>query len=190
MLIRMAPTRPDRRGPSRRSPKIDKLTHQRGIESEMRLLESCRLPSRPSWMHRARLATRIEDRSGIDIVVESDVGALLVQVKSSNAGKQHFRRRPLLGILSRVGVGGHPSGAARSCVRPRARRPTGGVTRVVAGAPVLTNRRCGRKKMRRGEQVPKMPESRAPARVAHARKGRRNDYAALYVSRHARRPTV
>jgi hypothetical protein len=41
-------------------------------------------------MHRARLATRIEDRSGVDIVVESDVGALLVQVKSSNAGKQHL----------------------------------------------------------------------------------------------------
>jgi hypothetical protein len=94
----MAPTRPDRRGPSRRSPKVDKLTHQHGIESEIRLLESCRLPSRPSWMHRARLATRIEDRSGVDIVIESDVGALLVQVKSSNAGKQHFRRRPLLSI--------------------------------------------------------------------------------------------
>ncbi len=94
----MAPTRPDRLGPSRRSPKVDKLTHQRGIESEMRLLESCRLPSRPPWMRRARLATRIEDRSGVDIVIESDVGALLVQVKSSNAGKQHFRRRPLLSI--------------------------------------------------------------------------------------------
>jgi hypothetical protein len=26
------------------------------------------------------------------------VGALLVQVKSSNAGKQHFRHRPLLSI--------------------------------------------------------------------------------------------
>jgi hypothetical protein len=97
-LIRMAPTRPDRRGPSRRPPRVDKLTHQRGIESEMRLLESCRLPSRPPWMHRARLATRIEDRSGVDIVIESDLGALLVQVKSSNAGKQQFRRRPLLSI--------------------------------------------------------------------------------------------
>jgi hypothetical protein len=50
----------------------------------MRLLESYRLPSRPPWMHRARPATRMEDRSGIDIVVESDVGALLVQVKSSS----------------------------------------------------------------------------------------------------------
>jgi hypothetical protein len=97
-LIRMAPTRPDRLGPSRRPPRVDKLTHQRGIESETRLLESCRLPSRPPWMHRARRATRIEDRSGVDIVIESDVGALLVQVKSSNAGKEHFRRRPLLSI--------------------------------------------------------------------------------------------
>ena len=73
-------------------------THLRGIESEMRVLESCRLPSRPVWMHRARLATRIEDRSGVDIVIGSDVGTLLVQVKSSKAGKQHFRHRPLLSI--------------------------------------------------------------------------------------------
>jgi hypothetical protein len=92
----MAPTRPDLHRPFRRPPKVDKLTHQRGIESEMRLLESCRLSAHPPWMHRARLATRIEDRSGVDILVESDLGALLVQVKSSNAGKQHFRRRPLL----------------------------------------------------------------------------------------------
>ena len=97
-FVRMAATRPGSRGPSGRPPRIDKLTHQRGIESEMRVLESCRLPSRPAWMHRARRATRIEDRSGVDIVIESDVGALLVQVKSSNAGKQHFRRRPLLSI--------------------------------------------------------------------------------------------
>lgn len=49
-------------------------------------------------MHRARLATRIEDRSGIDVVIDSDVGQLLVQVKSSKLGKEHFRQRPLLSI--------------------------------------------------------------------------------------------
>jgi hypothetical protein len=49
-------------------------------------------------MRRSRLATRIEDRSGIDIVIESDVGELLVQVKSSKFGKQNFRPRPLLSI--------------------------------------------------------------------------------------------
>jgi hypothetical protein len=97
-FIRMAPRRHGSRRPSGRPPRVDKVTYQRGIESEMRVLESCRLPSRPPWMHRARPATRIEDRSGIDIVIESDVGALLVQVKSSNAGKQYFRRRPLLSI--------------------------------------------------------------------------------------------
>jgi hypothetical protein len=94
----MAATRSGSRRLSGRPPRIDKHTHQRGIESEMRVLESCRLPSRPPWMHRARLSTRIEDRSGVDIVIESDVGALLVQVKSSMTGKQHFRQRPLLSI--------------------------------------------------------------------------------------------
>jgi hypothetical protein len=49
-------------------------------------------------MMRARRATSIEDSSGIDVVVESDVGGLLLQVKSSEHGKSRFRRRPLLGI--------------------------------------------------------------------------------------------
>jgi hypothetical protein len=94
----MVPARPGPRRPSRPPPRADKLTHQRGIESEMRVLESCRLSSRPDWMHRARLATRIEDRSGIDVVIGSDVGELLVQVKSSKLGKEHFRPRPFLSI--------------------------------------------------------------------------------------------
>ncbi len=75
-----------------------KDAQQRGLESEMRVLEACRLPARPAWMRSARPATPIEDRSGIDVVVESDVGRLLVQVKSSKLGKKRFRPRPLLGI--------------------------------------------------------------------------------------------
>jgi hypothetical protein len=93
----MAPARPRRRKPSG-PPRASKLTRQRGIESEMRVLAGCHLPSRPPWMQRARLATRIEDRSGIDIVIESDVGALLVQVKSSKGGEEHFRPRKFLSI--------------------------------------------------------------------------------------------
>jgi hypothetical protein len=92
----MVPARRGRR-PSR-PPRVDKLTHQRGIESEMRVLDACRLPSRPAWMHRARLATHMEDHSGIDVVIEADVGELLVQVKSSKLGKEHFRPRSFLSI--------------------------------------------------------------------------------------------
>ena len=49
-------------------------------------------------MKRARRASRNEDRSGIDVVIESDVGDLVVQVKSSHAGKACFRERPLISI--------------------------------------------------------------------------------------------
>jgi len=52
----------------------------RGLESEERVLEACRLEPRPAWLRRARRATRTEDHSGIDVVVESDVGRLFVQV--------------------------------------------------------------------------------------------------------------
>jgi hypothetical protein len=74
----------------------------------MRVLDACRLPARPTWMHRARRASRIEDRSGIDIVVESDVGPLCVQVKSSVLGKEHFRPRAFLGIAVVVAGRGEP----------------------------------------------------------------------------------
>jgi hypothetical protein len=81
-----------------RPPGSGKRDQERGLESELRVVEACRLPTRPPWMTRVRRATRIEDHSGIDVVVESDVGTLLIQVKSSNLGKKHFRPRAFLGI--------------------------------------------------------------------------------------------
>ena len=44
-------------------------------------------------MTSARAATRAEDHDGIDVVVESDVGKLFVQVKSSRTGKAAFAER-------------------------------------------------------------------------------------------------
>jgi hypothetical protein len=44
-------------------------------------------------MHAARAATRAEDNRGIDIVVDSDVGKLYLQVKSSRAGRAGFAER-------------------------------------------------------------------------------------------------
>jgi hypothetical protein len=75
-----------------------KRDHERGLANEARVLEACLLRARPAWITSARRASRMEDRSGIDVVVESDVGALPIQVKSSNWGKKHFRRRPLIAV--------------------------------------------------------------------------------------------
>lgn len=47
---------------------------------------------RPDWLGESRLATREEDEAGIDLVVASDVGALFLQIKSSNGGRRHFER--------------------------------------------------------------------------------------------------
>jgi hypothetical protein len=94
----MASARTGRQQAVREPVRSGKVAQERGLDSERRVLEACRLRARPHWMTRARLATRIEDQSGIDVVVESDVGRLLLQVKSSEHGKERFRQRPLLGI--------------------------------------------------------------------------------------------
>jgi hypothetical protein len=53
-------------------------------------------------MKSARKATRDEDADGIDVVIESDVGKLFVQVKSSRGGKAAFaekRRRARIAVV-------------------------------------------------------------------------------------------
>ena len=44
-------------------------------------------------MQAVRKATRGEDHGGIDVVIESDVGKLYVQVKSSRCDKAAFQER-------------------------------------------------------------------------------------------------
>src|SRR5271156_1710138 len=65
---------------------VDWVARARGIQAEERGVKACRSEGRPAWMKTARYATREEDRHGIDIVVETDVGRLFVQVKSSQRG--------------------------------------------------------------------------------------------------------
>ncbi len=72
---------------------LGKLGTQRGADNERLTFDACQLPSRPAWMTSARRATRAEDHDGIDIVVDSDVGKLFVQVKSSRRGKAEFAER-------------------------------------------------------------------------------------------------
>lgn len=66
---------------------------KRGKTNERLVLDALALPSRPAWIASVRKATQEEDHAGIDVVVESDVGKLFVQVKSSRRGKQEFEER-------------------------------------------------------------------------------------------------
>ena len=72
---------------------MGRLALERGRAGERHVLAACTLAARPAWMRRVRAATRDEDRHGIDVVIESDVGKLFVQVKSSLAGKEAFEAR-------------------------------------------------------------------------------------------------
>lgn len=81
---------------------LGNVANERGKKNEDRALEACLSERRPAWMQSARASTHEEDASGIDVVVESDVGKLFVQVKSSRRGKAEFgshRRRALIGII-------------------------------------------------------------------------------------------
>jgi hypothetical protein len=72
---------------------VGRLAAERGRAGERHVLAACALATRPAWMRRVRAATREEDRHGIDVVIESDVGKLFVQVKTSLAGKAKFEAR-------------------------------------------------------------------------------------------------
>jgi len=48
-------------------------------------------PLKPAWLKNARLATEIEDRKGIDIVLETTSGAIPLQVKSSAINARRFQ---------------------------------------------------------------------------------------------------
>lgn len=72
---------------------LGKDARKRGRTNEARVLEALALATRPDWMHAIRAATKAEDHAGIDVVVESDVGKLFVQVKSSRRGKSAFLER-------------------------------------------------------------------------------------------------
>jgi hypothetical protein len=58
-------------------------------------------------MTSARAGTRAEYHDGVDVVVESDVGKLLLQVKSSRTGKgafaEHRRRAHVAVVVAKSG---------------------------------------------------------------------------------------
>ena len=73
----------------RRIPKATALA--RGRLAEERVLKACRSDSRPKWILTARFSCHAEDHAGIDIVLETDIGRLFLQVKSSRFGRERFQ---------------------------------------------------------------------------------------------------
>ncbi len=74
----------------------------RGKHHEARLLMVIEIHFRARWYVKARRATKREDQSGIDIVVESSIGPLYVQVKSSPGAAREFsyrRRRARITVV-------------------------------------------------------------------------------------------
>jgi len=78
------------------------IARARGRRNEERALAACRSAARPEWMKSARLAAHREDHAGIDLVLETDVGQLFLQVKSSMTGKVKFesvRRKHRIAVV-------------------------------------------------------------------------------------------
>jgi hypothetical protein len=59
------------------------FTDALGRACEELVLHSLRAYDRPSWIRKVRRARKGEDRHGVDVVVQSDVGRLFLQVKRS-----------------------------------------------------------------------------------------------------------
>lgn len=77
---------------------IGQSRHERGFRNEARVVEALS-ENKPAWVKSARISTRHEDHNGIDVVVESDVGSLYLQIKSSVAGANSFEPRHNVAVM-------------------------------------------------------------------------------------------
>lgn len=99
VLPEKRPPEPKKRAPDP-EPKRVEIEHVavqgfvRGQRSEARLIEVVEhiAKNRVSWIRSVRKATIEEDAQKIDVVVTTDVGDLLLQVKSSRAGLKKFNQ--------------------------------------------------------------------------------------------------
>lgn len=69
------------------------IARERGDERERKALASLGVEPLPVWLKSVRARTPEEDRRGIDLVGESDVGQLHVQVKGCKAAARNFHER-------------------------------------------------------------------------------------------------
>jgi hypothetical protein len=71
-----------------------RLANQKGKLAEKRVFLAVeKLSTEYTWIHSARLATLKEDARGIDVVVETPIGPLYIQVKSSPRGVRHYKSK-------------------------------------------------------------------------------------------------
>lgn len=79
------------------------INGERGVTNEYKVLEGIQeLTSKPKWYRRSRHATKHEDSRGIDLVIETDIGSIFLQVKSSKRGAEVFtqkQRKSMIGII-------------------------------------------------------------------------------------------
>ncbi|MCR4334256.1 MAG: hypothetical protein NUV47_00800 [Patescibacteria group bacterium] len=68
---------------------INQLELQRGHRNEERVVNAVLSANLP-WIHSVQLANKEEDCHGIDVVINTDVGKLFFQIKSSYYGKKKF----------------------------------------------------------------------------------------------------
>ncbi len=77
---------------------IREIARRRGRENEERFLssfteEELKRENLPVWFVRLRRSTPEEDRRGVDAIMETDVGGVLFQIKSSEGGVAIFQRK-------------------------------------------------------------------------------------------------
>lgn len=81
---------------------FEKIAHQRGLSSEV-LTETAlkNLSESINWISDFRRASWIEDRKkGIDFVIQTDVGDLFLQIKSSQTGKEKsLKKHPKIPVV-------------------------------------------------------------------------------------------
>lgn len=79
---------------TRRNLEIGRASNIKGALAEKRCLDAAEeLCKTHDWLLSARSCTKQEDARGIDIVVESDIGFLYIQVKSSRICAWSFRQK-------------------------------------------------------------------------------------------------
>lgn len=77
-----------------RNQRWGRASNQKGEVAEWRCRQAAsELCDLHTWLQSARRASRQEDARGIDVVVESDIGLLYIQVKSSRFCARKFRQK-------------------------------------------------------------------------------------------------
>ncbi len=75
---------------------LDEISAERGTANEGHVLRIIKgLQQQNPWITALRPATEREDARGIDLVIETDQGQILLQVKSSLSGREAFMRNSL-----------------------------------------------------------------------------------------------